>query len=133
MKNQFNIEHAFPGICTKCFTEVAEFNGSDRNGKPVISKFLPNHVNIEIGLSDKTKMTITLCTDCAKKLAEEDKKKIMESEQKGWQWELNNCLKTWAKEKKEDYLKDYNKLEIVSMPKMKKKKPVIIKPIKKGK
>lgn len=133
MKNQFGIEHAFPGICSLCFKEVAEFNGSDKNGKPIISRWLPSYVSIQTLLSDGSQMSINLCADCVKSYTKKDNEKIMASEQKGWKWEIQNCLKTWSKEEKDGYEKKYSKLSIkdTSLKEISVKpiKPVIIKPI----
>jgi hypothetical protein len=108
MKNQFGVEHAFPGICSCCYTEVAEFNGS-KNGKPIVTRYLPNYFGLVTVLDDGSQMTITLCSDCAQDLKKKDYKKIMTSEIAGWEYELTNCLRTWTKEKKQEYRNRYFK------------------------
>lgn len=110
--NQFGITHAFPGICSKCFIEVAEFHGSNHESKPIITKYLPNYFGLTTILDDGTLMTITLCTDCAKDLSDKDYKNIMKSEMEGWEWELDNCLKNWTKEDKQKYKEKYRKRSI---------------------
>lgn len=110
--NQFNIKHAFPGICSKCFAEVAEFMGGNSEGKPIIKRYLPNFMAVTLTLDDKTDMTINLCIDCAKDLSNKDYKKIMKAEMEGWEWELDNCLKSWSKEHKNNYKEKYKKLSI---------------------
>lgn len=114
MKNQFGIKHAFPGICSLCFKEVAEFNGSDKNGKPNITRFLPSYFGLISMLDDGSQMTITLCNDCAKDLKKKDYKKIIKSEIDGWEYELTNCLKTWTNEQKQEYRNKYFKRFIKS-------------------
>ena len=109
MSNQFGVNHAFPGICSSCYTEVAEFRGSHSNGKPIIVRYLPNYFGLITVLDDGSQMTITLCSDCANSLAKKDYKKIMKSEIAGWEYELTNCLKTWTREKKQEYRKNYFK------------------------
>jgi len=112
MKNQFDVNHAFPGICSLCYTEVAEFNGSNQNGKPIITRFLPNYFGMIMTLDDGTQMTITLCNTCAKTLTKKDYKKLMKSEVDGWEFELQHCLKHWTKEQKKEYRDTYYKKSI---------------------
>lgn len=111
MKNQFSITHAFPGICSLCGTEVAEFNGSHPNGKPIIKRFLPNYYGLQLILGDDSVMNVTLCNNCGPNLDKKDYKKLMKSECDGWQWELDHCLK-WTKKQKDDYKKNYFKKTI---------------------
>lgn len=110
--NQFSIKHSFPGICAKCFTEVAEFKGSTKEGKPIIKRFLPNFVAVDFLLSDKSQMTITLCLECANDIGEKDYLDLMVSECGGWEWEINTLLKQWTEQQKSDYLTRYKKLSI---------------------
>lgn len=107
MKNQFDVEHAFPGICSLCFKEIADFRGSDPTGKPRIDKFHSDFSLVELQLNDNSFMSVSLCSKCASDLDKKDYKKIMKSECDGWDWELKHCLKHWTRKQKDKYRRDY--------------------------
>ena len=120
--NQFQVQHAFPGCCALCFTEVATFSGSDKNGKPIIKNYLGNYHPLRIGLDDGSQMTVTLCNGCAADMSKKDYKRLMESEVAGWKWELDNCLGKWSKEDKQEYKNSYFKKKIVGQARVNRRK-----------
>ena len=63
--NQFKVDHAWPGICSLCFDEVAKFDGSNEDGKPFVTMLKSNHVSYKVRLDDGSNMTVSLCRDCA--------------------------------------------------------------------
>jgi len=111
--NQFKIDYAFPGLCSLCHDEVAEFNGSHPNGRPIITKLKNNYATTRVVLDDGSGMTITLCKNCKKDLSPDDMQELMESEINGWQDEVTKATATWTEEKKKSYMKKYSKKYIV--------------------
>jgi len=109
MNNQFNINYDFPGLCALCHVEIAEFNGSGANGRPIIKALKGNFTEMKIGLSDNSKMTVSLCNNCHDNFKPEDMKPLMESVINGWQSELE--VVDWVEEKKLDYMDKYSKLK----------------------
>jgi hypothetical protein len=108
--NQFKIGYSYPGLCSFCFDEVAEFDGS-KNGVPVITQFKPNHDIVILTLDDGSMMGINLCTDCAENLATKDFGELMESEINGWQAEVDRT--DWKDAQKRKYMKEYSKRHAV--------------------
>ena len=76
--NQFNIDFDFPGLCASCHNEIAEFNGFNIFGTPIITKLKGNFRTMRIELDDGSGMTITVCKDCTE-LSPEDMGPLMES------------------------------------------------------
>ena len=77
--NQFKIDYDYPGLCAHCHVEIAEFNGSNKYGTPIITKFKPNFTTGKIEINDGSGMTITLCSTCDISLKPEDMGELMES------------------------------------------------------
>lgn len=104
--NQFKIDYAFPGLCSLCHCEVAEFKGSKEYApgisRPVISKLKPNYHEAQVELSDSTLMTVALCTDCFYGFTPEDSAALMESEINGWNAEMP--MLNLPEEKKKEYM-----------------------------
>lgn len=114
--NQFDIDHAWPGICSLCFEEIAEFNGSNEYGKPKISKLKGKYKEKKVILNDGSRMSISLCRDCFENLKPKDICEIMESEINGWAKEINTCLKDkWTKERRDSVLKKYSDKYIIDL------------------
>lgn len=111
--NQFKIDYAFPGLCSHCHSEIAEFYGSLPNGRAIISRLTPNFRMAEVLLDDGSRMTVSLCEDCFEGLNPDHMKYLMESEIKGWQKEVDECLATLEEDKKKSYMTDRAKRVIV--------------------
>lgn len=121
--NQFKIGHAWPGLCSLCFDEVAYFNGSNENGKPNVVRYKNSARVFKIALSDDSTMATVLCRDCYENINEDDYGQLMSSEKSGWNRELDVCLKDkWSKKRKEKYRKKYMKLKIKKKKKVKGKR-----------
>lgn len=112
--NQFGVDHAFPGVCSLCFDEIAEFNGSNEKGIPYITKFKANARQVTVLLSDDTTMNVNLCNRCAGDFKPADLRELMESEVNGWNHEVNTYLKEkWPEKKRNAYLERQSKLRVV--------------------
>lgn len=116
--NQFGITHDWPGLCALCYTEVAEFNGSTPNGVPIISKWKGNKGDMQVELSDGSKMRVSVCIKCIDNFKPEDEDKLMQSVIAGWRKECDILVADeskpeWDEEKKKNYLERYEKLNIV--------------------
>lgn len=112
--NQFGIDYAYPGICSLCHTEIAEFSGSHSNGIPIITKMKPNYRRAVIILSDNSSMGVSLCKDCYD-LKPSDMQALMESEINGWEHEVSNYLKDkWDENRKKNYMDRVSKLFIIN-------------------
>lgn len=107
--NQFKIDHAFPGLCSLCHVEIAEFNGSHANGRPIITKLKGNWRETSVLLDDGSAMRVSLCSECYDNFSSDDAQYLMESEINGWQDEIDRCCKTWPEERRISYMKKYSK------------------------
>lgn len=107
--NQFKIGHAFPGLCSLCHHEIAEFNGSHSNGKPIVVKIKPNFRKAEVILDDGSHMTVALCDECFDSIGPESMQELMESEINGWNHDVKVSLRDkWSKDEKDRYLAYYS-------------------------
>jgi hypothetical protein len=115
--NQFGIDYAYPGICTLCHTEIAEFHGSHEvaTGKYMarVTALKPNFRTRLVDLSDGTKMNISLCDVCDNTFEPEDCKPIMESEIKGWEKDSEHLK---DEKIRADYNSKMSKLTITDVP-----------------
>jgi len=116
--NQFGIDHAFPGLCSLCHKEIAEFAGSQEVApgvyRPIVSRLLPSFRSKLVYLSDGSQMSVSLCDKCDASLTPEDCSKLMESEIKGWNKEVE--IIQAETEKKEAYKTKMSKLFIEDVP-----------------
>lgn len=89
--NQFQVDYAYPGVCSLCHTEIAEFRGSwevaPGQYRPVVGALKANFRSRNVILSDETIMTISLCDKCNETFSDKDFKRLMASEHKGWEEE----------------------------------------------
>lgn len=117
MANRFNVNEAYPGFCTLCHDEIAEFDGFIRFGKVMRPKVIflkPNFRQAMIELSDKTFMTITLCDKCYD-FEPKDCAKIYESEVRGWEREINDIdWKPESKPQMEAWYKKQKSIQVVN-------------------
>jgi len=108
--NQFGITGAFPGLCSYCYSEVANFNGSKEVlpgvFRPIIQTLKPNYRECLFELSDGTKMTIVLCEACDDDIEPQHMGELMESEIAGWQREMDELCPDWKNEKKTLYMQE---------------------------
>lgn len=111
--NQFGIDFAFPGLCSLCHTEIADFNGSHPNGRPIITKLKGNYRELAILLNDASAMKVALCDGCFDDFTSDDAQELMESEINGWQAEVDDLIK-WPDEKKREHMDEYSKKFIVN-------------------
>lgn len=121
--NQFGIDYAYPGLCSLCHSEIAEFDGSKeiapgvvrpkistvRDGNIEKPKMKPNYTFAVVELDDNSAMTVNLCGDCeTTSFTPENMDKLMESEINGWAEEMD-ALPGWPQEKKKDHMEKYSK------------------------
>ena len=111
--NQFNITHSYPGICSLCFDEIAEFEGSrqvaDGIFRPIIKRIKGIARTATVRLDDASNMNVAMCKTCFDKLIPEDMQELMESEINGWQVEVNDMVSNWDDTRKKNYMKRYAK------------------------
>ena len=113
--NQFNVDFAFPGVCSLCHTEIAEFNGSNpATGRPIITRLKSNFREVTVILDDKSKMRVSFCENCFASFGPDDAQSLMESEINGWQSEVDSCCGHWEDTKKKEYMDSYSKRSIVT-------------------
>ena len=78
MPNQFNIDYAFPGLCSLCHTEIADFEGSRqiRDGvfRPIIKRLKGIAREADVKLDDGSIMHIAMCKTCYKNFKPEEVK-----------------------------------------------------------
>lgn len=111
--NQFQIDHAFPGLCSLCHVEVAEYEGSNDIGSPIVKRFKPNAKIKKVFLSDGSQMNVMLCKGCHDVFNENNFQELIESEINGWAYEVETHLKTkWDESRKKKYLNKMSKLRI---------------------
>lgn len=115
--SQMNVREAYPGFCTLCHTEVAEFDGfiDIGNGQKRLKVIglKPNFRIAHLRLSDGTMMTITTCDKC-QDFGPEDCDKIMESEMRGWRREIAEMLQDDPTT--QDWLLEASKLKVKDRP-----------------
>lgn len=81
------------------------------NGK-VEKRFTPDYQEMEVLLSNNSKMRICTCDQCKAKLRPEDYPVIMQKVYNGWSKEVDGL--NWSNERKEKHLESYKDLEIVT-------------------
>lgn len=109
MAKRFNVNEAYPGFCTMCHDEIAEFDGLIKFGlvmRPKVKYLKSNFRQALIELSDKSLMTISLCDKCID-FKPEDCSKIIDSEIRGWRREIDET--DWHPESKPIVEKWYKK------------------------
>ena len=112
MSNEFGINFDYPGFCANCHTAVAEFDGSDENGMPIVKKIKGNVRTVYFQLTSGSKLPVTVCDECELKLKGSDCQHIMESVINGWQKEIDFKCKDWSDEKKLDVMTTYSGLNV---------------------
>jgi len=121
--NQFGIDCSFPGLCSYCHTEIANFNGSKEVApgvfRPEIVSLRPSYRESVFELNDGSKIAIPLCEDCDDDIEPQHMAELMESEINGWQKEVDELV-DWkdsvkpdgtiytAEEKKLDYMVEFS-------------------------
>ena len=80
-------------------------------------RFTVEYDETEYTLDDGSKMRVAICKPCKYKLKDKDAKEIMDCVKRGWKKELES-LHHWSEEKKITYMEQYDKLNIVSKPKL---------------
>jgi len=109
--NQFGFDFACPGLCSRCHTEIAEFEGSI-NGYPKLKKWLNNAYKAIVVLNDNSKMTVMLCEDCYNEFGVDDCQQLMESEINGMQEQVDRVCTHWKASFKKSYMKYFSDLHI---------------------
>ena len=106
------IDYDKHGHCVIChedmlYTEVIDNKPQKRLG--------PLYSEIEYLLDDGSKMRVAICLNCKNDIKDdgEEKVRVRDCVFKGWKNEVKD-IKTWDKKRKDDYLKKYGKLKIVS-------------------
>jgi len=111
--NQFGIDVSFPGLCSYCHTEVANFNGSREVlpgvFRPIITTLKANYRESIFQLNDGTKMVIALCEDCDDDIEPKHMAELMESEINGWQKEVDELLPGWTNDRKQSHMEECGK------------------------
>jgi len=113
MPNQFGVDYAYPGLCSLCHDEIAEFEGSRqiRAGvvRPIIKRIKGIAKLAELKLDDGSVMEVVLCKRCYGDLGPDHMQELMESEINGWQVEVNEVVAFWDDRKKINHMKQYAK------------------------
>ncbi len=128
--NQFKIDYAYPGLCSLCHTEVAEFAGS-KNGVVIVTRLKGNFRQAEVQLEDNSYMRVTLCEDCYIGFDPEQMGDLMDSEIKGWVWETRRTnpedkeARKVFKQAKKKFVKDRKDKKWSDKERAKIKKPKI--------
>lgn len=108
--NNFQVDYACPGFCSKCHTEIANFRGSQEVTpgiyRPKIESLKANFRQQTVELSNNSQMMVPLCETCFN-LTPEDLDYVMASEVKGWQrevddYKLGDDVRKWV-EKAEEF------------------------------
>ena len=77
----------------------------------VMMRFDTDYDETEYLLDDGSKMRVAICKPCKEKLTEEQNAEVMASVKAGWIEEVK--VLPWSDEKKQDYIDNYSKKEIV--------------------
>ena len=93
-------------VCGKCMVTEQVIDNQ------VQYRFSADYREKEFLVSDGSKMRVAICLECRDNLTEKDYKNIMKCVYNGWKEEIKTL--DWDKEKKEKYLNDYSKIEIIS-------------------
>ena len=113
---RFNVNEAYPGFCSLCHDEIAEFDGFIEAKPGVmrlkIVKLKPNFRMVNIELSDGTLMTVSLCDKC-ENFPPERAGELMESEINGWKRECDELIGDWETIVRDGYLERQSKLHLV--------------------
>lgn len=96
-----------PGYCALCHTEIAEFNGSNEQGNPIIVRLKGNYRSSHFRLDNGSLMPVTLCENC-EDLKPEQYGELMESIINGWKNQLDTLPLEF--EKKDEFYKKHSKL-----------------------
>lgn len=96
------------GHCVKCHKCMLIEQAIDSK---VQKRFTQDYSELELFLSDGSKMRVAICVDCRQSLRDENLPEIMETVYRGWEKELESS--GWGVEKKDKYLKRYNGLRVV--------------------
>lgn len=91
------------GYCVMCHDKVMDVVG-DKHFK------LDNWSEQWVGLSDNTRMKLSMCTECKGMFGEKHYDEVMVSVLGGWENELKDS--DWDEDRKKDYIKSYSKLRI---------------------
>ena len=114
--NQFDIDYSFPGLCSLCHKEIAEFAGSrqvaDGVFRPIITRIKGIAREVDFKLDDGSSMRIAMCKTCEEAFVPEDTQPLMESEINGWQHEVSEVV-AWGDSKKRRHMKVYAKRHII--------------------
>ena len=100
MANRFNVNEAYPGFCSLCHDEIAEFDGFIPFGntmRPKVIRLKANFRQATVKLSDSNYMNISLCDKCIN-FKPEDCEKLYDSELRGWEREIREV--EWKSESK---------------------------------
>jgi hypothetical protein len=109
MSNPYGVDYDKPGFCCLCHVQIAEFDGFKPDMIPNVKRFLPIACDEVVELDDGSKMTVKICTTCQANLSPADMQPLMESVQRGWQWEVENVSDDWSEEKKSAHMSKYRK------------------------
>lgn len=111
--NQFGITCSFPGLCSYCHSEVANFNGSREVMpgvfRPVITSLRADYRESTFTLDDGKKIVIVLCESCDDDIEPRHMADLMESEINGWQKEVDELLPDWTPKLKSEYMESHSK------------------------
>ncbi len=115
--NDMGVDYDKPGFCALCHVQIADFNGSDIQGNPIVTRLRTNYTDIVVRLDDASAMKVTLCTNCRGGIKPEDMQELMESVIRGWAWEVKHRLK-WDEPKRKDHMDRYEKRHVVTAENM---------------
>ena len=101
------------GHCVKCHKNMLIWQIIDN---VPVNRFKPDYSETTFLLDNGTKMRVAICKSCKENLNEGDNKEIMRSVVDGWKHEVETYVKQgkWDEDKKNNYLRDYQDLAIVT-------------------
>lgn len=115
--NKWAIDYDKPGFCVLCHSQIADFDGFNKEGNPANPKIRAIYRESSFLLDDRSTMRTSMCKDCYETFIPKDSGKIMESVINGWQWEIQHGLGKWLKSSQEQrhmYMKRYMSRYIVT-------------------
>lgn len=88
------------GICLHCEKKVMDECPTCHTKKPN-----EHYTEVQVELSNKSRMALAVCLGCKDKIFEADKKEVMKAVRDGWHKEHERL--NWPKEKREHYWKSH--------------------------
>jgi hypothetical protein len=110
--NRFGIRYDFPGLCSLCHDEIAEFGAKLPNGRYTILRWKHTKEEITLQLDNGSKMRVAVCSTCFNKFKPEDCEQLMTSVIEGWSMEVRDCCPDWTADRRRLHMEEYSKREV---------------------